>query len=97
MFINCVFYHAKYAISMLPGLYKQLTTLRDLLSEYRESPDQGDALIGPIIVNLEQAGLQEDCPYVDEVTGESKVLTQEMAEEMDKEVGGLGVWGFRAI
>ncbi|KAG1670953.1 hypothetical protein FOA52_011388 [Chlamydomonas sp. UWO 241] len=50
------------------GLYKQLTLLKDLLSELRESPRTSDALRGPIIDALAQTGLQEDCPYEGSLT-----------------------------
>ena len=48
---------------MPPGLYKQLATLRDLVSEYRQAESAGNTsasgpLIGPIIEALNLAGLQ---------------------------------------
>ncbi|KAL4859226.1 Acyl-coenzyme A oxidase [Chlorella vulgaris] len=45
------------------GLYKQLSELKGLLSEYRENPEGSDALKGPILELLASAGLQEDCPF----------------------------------
>ncbi|GBF96914.1 protoporphyrin IX magnesium chelatase [Raphidocelis subcapitata] len=45
------------------GLYKQLAVVKDLLAEYREDPSKGGPLRAPIIANLNQAGLQDDCPF----------------------------------
>ena len=45
-----------------PGLYKQLSTLKDLISEYRENPDANAALRGPILENLNLSGLQVTQP-----------------------------------
>eukprot|EP00878_Enallax_costatus_P008487 GHUV01008871.1.p1 GENE.GHUV01008871.1~~GHUV01008871.1.p1 ORF type:complete len:841 (+),score=266.38 GHUV01008871.1:478-3000(+) len=44
------------------GLYKQLTILRDLLSDVRGDPNSVGALKDAIAGNVEASGLQADCP-----------------------------------
>ncbi|GAX76816.1 hypothetical protein CEUSTIGMA_g4262.t1 [Chlamydomonas eustigma] len=67
------------------GLYKQLNTLKELLVQYRESPDSSSVLKEPIIDTLNLTGLQEDCPYegsmmpADAVTSTNRV--QEQSEQ----------------
>jgi cobalamin biosynthesis Mg chelatase CobN len=55
------------------GLYKQLSELQNLLSEYRESPAENESLRAPIIDMLATSGLDQDCPYSDreELTGDN--------------------------
>jgi len=48
------------------GLYKQLAALKELVNEYRESPDVSSSLRRPILDTLTTSGLTEDCPF-DEV------------------------------
>lgn len=45
------------------GLYKQLATLKGLVEEYREQPQANQTLRGPIVENLAQTGLDQDCPF----------------------------------
>lgn len=45
------------------GLYKQLATLKGLVEEYREQPQVNQTLRGPIVQNLAQTGLDQDCPF----------------------------------
>lgn len=45
------------------GLYKQLAELKNVVTEYRENPQQSAALRGPIIELLAAAGLEQDCPF----------------------------------
>ena len=66
-----------------PGLYKQLAIVKDLLAEYRESPATSAPLRGPIVANLNQAGLQEDCPLREGVT-----LDEAAAEALSEEASG---------
>jgi hypothetical protein len=71
------------------GLYKQLAIVKDLLSEYRENPAGSAPLRGPIIVNLSQAGLQDDCPYQPAAEGrEAVVLDEKAVEALSEEVRG---------
>lgn len=63
------------------GLYKQLATLKDLLTEYRGDPDTNAALKPAIVDNLALAGLQDDCPYVDPGTLEARALS---AQDVDQ-------------
>jgi magnesium chelatase subunit H len=46
-----------------PGLYKELVTLRDLISEYREDPDKNAVLKEAILKTIIDSGLYEDCPF----------------------------------
>jgi magnesium chelatase subunit H len=47
------------------GLYKELMTLRDLISEYREEPEK-NAVLAPIICQkIVDAGLEKDCPFTE--------------------------------
>ena len=45
------------------GLYKELVSLRDLISEYREDPDKNYALKATICKKILDAGLAQDCPF----------------------------------
>jgi magnesium chelatase subunit H len=45
------------------GLYKELVTLRDLISEYREDPDKNAVLKDSILKTIIDSGLYEDCPF----------------------------------
>jgi len=47
------------------GLYKELVTLRDLLSEYREDPEKNYALKEAICKKIVDTGLDADCPFED--------------------------------
>ena len=68
------------------GLYKQLSVLKDLLTEYRENPKGNFALAKPILEARDLAGLQEDCPYsdADKVTEEGDLpeTFQDYASEL---------------
>jgi magnesium chelatase subunit H len=44
------------------GLYKELVTLRDLITEYREDPEKNDPLRDAICKKLIDTGLNADCP-----------------------------------
>jgi magnesium chelatase subunit H len=45
------------------GLYKELVTLRDLISEYREDPQKNYALKEAICKKIVDTGLDADCPF----------------------------------
>jgi len=45
------------------GLYKELVTLRDLISEYREDPEKNAVLKEAILKTIIDSGLYEDCPF----------------------------------
>ena len=45
------------------GLYKELMSLRELISEYREDPAKNAALKEAIVKKLFDAGLDADCPF----------------------------------
>ncbi|OLP18135.1 magnesium chelatase subunit H [Leptolyngbya sp. 'hensonii'] len=45
------------------GLYKELVTLRDLISEYREDPQKNYALQEIICQKVMDTGLDADCPF----------------------------------
>jgi magnesium chelatase subunit H len=47
------------------GLYKELMTLRDLISEYREDPEKNYALKEAICKKIVDTGLDADCPFED--------------------------------
>ncbi|MBD1940731.1 magnesium chelatase subunit H [Microcoleus sp. FACHB-68] len=47
------------------GLYKELITLRDLISEYREDPQKNSALKEAICQKIVDAGVEADCPFED--------------------------------
>jgi cobalamin biosynthesis Mg chelatase CobN len=63
------------------GLYKELTTLRELITEYRESPDANSSLRPVIAAQLSKAGLFDDKPYPGTADG---VLTVTAAEQLQK-------------
>ena len=70
------------------GLYKQLATLKGLVEEYREKPEASQALRAPIIQNLAQTGLDQDCTFRSapaESSSESHLLTPEAAETVDEQ------------
>jgi len=45
------------------GLYKQLASLKELLSDYRSDPQANQALKETIVDTIAAAGLFKDCPY----------------------------------
>jgi magnesium chelatase subunit H len=45
------------------GLYKELVTLRDLITEYREDPDKNAVLKDAILKTIADSGLDADCPF----------------------------------
>jgi magnesium chelatase subunit H len=47
------------------GLYKELVTLRDLISEYREDPQKNYVLKEAICKKIVDSGLDADCPFED--------------------------------
>jgi len=47
------------------GLYKELITLRDLISEYREDPEKNYALKEVICKKIVDTGIDADCPFED--------------------------------
>ncbi len=47
------------------GLYKELMSLRDLISEYREDPEKNYALKEAICKKIVDTGLDADCPFED--------------------------------
>ncbi|MBV9385536.1 MAG: magnesium chelatase subunit H [Chroococcidiopsidaceae cyanobacterium CP_BM_ER_R8_30] len=47
------------------GLYKELVGLRDLISEYREDPDQNYQLKAAICKQIVDTGVNVDCPFED--------------------------------
>ncbi|MEW5857298.1 MAG: magnesium chelatase subunit H [Cyanobacteriota bacterium] len=47
------------------GLYKELVSLRDLISEYREDPEKNYALKEAICKKIVDIGLDADCPLED--------------------------------
>lgn len=47
------------------GLYKELVSLRDLISEYREDPQKNYALKQVICKQIVDTGLDADCPFTD--------------------------------
>lgn len=67
------------------GLYKQLSTLKEVLREFREDPEKNASLRPVIAAQLQQAGLYEDLPYSGHGVGDEGVLTAEAAEELPVE------------
>lgn len=68
------------------GLYKQLSALRELLTEYREEPGRGAELRMPIVDCLNGSGLQEDCPFVPAEAGRpAQFLDGERVAEVEAE------------
>ena len=67
------------------GLYKQTAQLRELLNEYRENPLENVSLRTSIFDMVNAAGLDSDCPYVDEKSGDKPKMTPELAEELSQE------------
>ncbi|NET28182.1 magnesium chelatase subunit H [Okeania sp. SIO1I7] len=45
------------------GLYKELVSLRELISEYREEPQKNSGLREPIFKKIIDTGLNSDCPF----------------------------------
>ncbi|NEO53464.1 MAG: magnesium chelatase subunit H [Okeania sp. SIO3B5] len=45
------------------GLYKELVSLRELISEYREDPQKNSGLREPIFKKIFDTGLNSDCPF----------------------------------
>ena len=69
------------------GLYRQTAELRGLLTEYREDKETNfEALRGPIFDLIASAGLDADCPFVDEVSGQKIRITSETIENGETEV-----------
>eukprot|EP00850_Spirogloea_muscicola_P001632 SM000006S19397 [mRNA] locus=s6:517747:530754:+ [translate_table: standard] len=66
------------------GLYKELASLRELISESREDPTKNEALKPVIISTLLSSGLQSDCPFreASSAGGQSYMLTNP-EEEVD--------------
>lgn len=58
------------------GLYKELVSLRELISEYREDPEKNYALKEAICKKILDTGLEADCPF-----GEAKRLGIEFSLE----------------
>ncbi|ASC69257.1 Magnesium chelatase ChlH subunit [Halomicronema hongdechloris C2206] len=58
------------------GLYKELATLRDLISEYREDPQKNALLKEAILAKIVDTGLDADCPFP-----EAKQLGMEFTPE----------------
>lgn len=73
------------------GLYKQLSSLKELVREFREDPEKNASLRPVIAAQLEQAGLFQDLPYRGASAGDDGVLTAEAAEGIpaEGEVSGL--------
>ena len=67
------------------GLYKDLSQLKELLSEYRENPDANSGLRPVIAGVLERTGLYEDCPYKGSKSATNGLLSAEEAETIDAE------------
>ena len=44
-------------------LYKELATLKDLITEYREDPQKNDVLRASICKKIIDAGIEKDCPF----------------------------------
>ena len=69
------------------GLYRQTAELRGLLTEYREDKETNfEALRGPIFDLIASAGLDADCPFMDEVSGQKIRITSETIENGETEV-----------
>jgi len=71
------------------GLYKQLATLKGLVEEYREKPEANQSLRAPIIQNLTQTGLDQDCPFrpasADSSSSDPELLAPDSAESVSEE------------
>jgi len=71
------------------GLYKQLATLKGLVEEYREKPEANQTLRAPIIQNLSQTGLGQDCPFrhasADSSSSDPELLSPDSAESVSEE------------
>eukprot|EP00850_Spirogloea_muscicola_P005360 SM000024S07822 [mRNA] locus=s24:715044:727991:+ [translate_table: standard] len=66
------------------GLYKELATLRELISEYREDPTKNGALKPVIISTLLSSGLQSDCPFQEAPSaGEQSIMLTNPEEEVN--------------
>eukprot|EP00850_Spirogloea_muscicola_P002275 SM000008S22364 [mRNA] locus=s8:1270267:1283112:- [translate_table: standard] len=66
------------------GLYKELASLRELISEYREDPTKNEALQPVIISTLLSSGLQSDCPFREASSaGEQSFMLTNPEEEVD--------------
>lgn len=71
---------------MRAGLYKQLSELQALLSEFREDPEANTALKPAIADAVLRAGMQKDCPFrvPDGGAAAAEVeLTPENVDEVD--------------
>lgn len=81
-----MFVHVQVPPYARAGLYKQLSTLKDLVREFREDTVKNASLRPAIAAQLEQTGLFEDLPYRQGKAGnEDGVLTAEAVEEMEVE------------
>ena len=47
------------------GLYKELMTLRDLITEYREDYEKNSVLVPIICQKIVDGGLERDCPFLE--------------------------------
>ncbi|MGK7932125.1 MAG: cobaltochelatase subunit CobN, partial [Microcystaceae cyanobacterium] len=67
------------------GLYKELMTLRDLITEFREDPDKNYALRDVICQKIIDTGLEKDCRFIE---GEKQGIdfTLENAKLFSKQV-----------
>jgi cobalamin biosynthesis Mg chelatase CobN len=62
------------------GLYRELSSVRDLLDEYRSSPPQGRQDLIPLVATaVEKVGLFDDCPYTGVGAAEDGWLTGQVA------------------
>ena len=66
------------------GLYKELSTLKELLVEFREDPEANAGLKPIIADSLATSGLHEDCPWGDS-SDSSLVSAEEAADETNAE------------
>lgn len=73
-------------------MYKQLSTLKELVREFREDTVKNASLRPVIAAQLQQAGLYEDLPYrLGKAGTEDGVLTADAAEDMELE-GKVGIF-----
>lgn len=68
------------------GLYKELTTLKAVVNEYRESPESSAVLRPTIVAQAASAGLFDDLPYQGKGADEQGVLSPEEAEQLSGDV-----------
>eukprot|EP00897_Mesotaenium_endlicherianum_P003366 jgi/Mesen1/3057/ME000018S02370 len=66
------------------GLYKELASLRELISEYREAPETNQALRQVIAGALLTSGMHADCPFREASEGQPAVtLTADSVDAVD--------------